>query len=118
MIDLVCIVCPNSCDLKIDEKTLEVTGHKCNRGIDFAINEIKNPMRTFSSTVKTTFVDCTVRPVRVDKDIPKGKIFDVMKEINKVTINKRVKRGDVIIENVLGLNVNVIACSSALTDKE
>ena len=53
-------------------------------------------------------------PVRVSAEIPKDKIFDVMKEINKVVIEERVLRGDIIIHDVLGLNVDVIATSSLL----
>ena len=37
-----------------------------------------------------------------------------MAEINKITVNKKIARGDAVIENVLGLNVDVIATSSML----
>ena len=45
----------------------------------------------------------------------KDKIFDVMKEINKVVVSKPLDRGDVIIKDVLGLGVDVIATSNLLT---
>ncbi len=118
MKELTCIVCPNGCELTIDEKTLEVKGNKCPRGADFAVNELKAPSRTISSTVKTSFKDVPVLPVRVSKEIPKEKIFEVMKEINRVTVDKRIKSGDVVIANVLGLNVDVIATSDILLNEE
>lgn len=117
MKEFVCIVCPNSCLISVDEKKLTVTGNKCKRGETFGINEVTNPLRTICSTVKTTFADAPVLPVRVSSDIPKDKIFDVMQEINKVVIDKKVSRGDVIIKNVLNLNVDIIATSSMLLDE-
>ena len=72
------------------------------------------PKRTICTTVKTAYPQCPVLPVKVSADIPKDKIFEVMAEINKITVNKKIARGDAVIENVLGLNVDVIATSSML----
>jgi len=116
MKQLVCINCPNGCELNVDEKTLEVSGNKCIRGIEFAKSELISPMRTICSTVKTIFKDCLVLPVRVSKEIPKDKIFEVMKEINKVVVDSRIKNQDVVIKNVCGLNVDVIATSNKLKE--
>ena len=115
-----CIVCPRGCLLHVEECDGEytVTGNTCNRGMEFAISEMTAPKRTICSTVKTVFPELPVLPVRVSADIPKNRIFDVMKEINAVTLNERVGRGDVIIENVLGLGVNVISTSSVLKTKK
>lgn len=111
-----CIVCPRGCLLHVEEVDGEftVTGNTCQRGANFAISEMTEPKRTICSTVKTAFPEVPVLPVRVSEDIPKDRIFDVMAEINAVTLTERVGRGDVIIENVLGLGVNVISTSSVL----
>ena len=115
---LVCIVCPNSCELEItqNENGISVSGNKCKRGITFATDEMTAPKRTISSVVKTAFDAVPVLPVRVSAEIPKEKIFDVMNEINHVTVKKRLKRGDVVIKNVLSLGVDVIATSSVLNE--
>ena len=86
----------------------------CPRGKAFAISEMTEPKRTICSTVKTVFPGCPVLPVRVSDDIPKDRIFDVMREINAVVLTERIGRGDVIIENVLGLGVDVISTSDLL----
>ena len=106
MKQLVCIGCPRGCRLTIEENNGEytVTGNTCPRGKEFAI----------CSTVKTAFSDVPVLPVRVSDDIPKEKIFDVMREINAVTLKERIGRGDAVIKNVLGLGVDVIATSDLL----
>ena len=116
MKQLVCIGCPRGCRLTIDEKDGEyiVTGNTCPRGKEFAISEMTAPKRTICSTVKTVFPDVPVLPVRVSGDIPKEKIFDVMREINAVTLKERIGRGDAVIKNVLGLGVDVIATSDLL----
>lgn len=117
MKELVCIQCPRGCHLTIDDSDLndiKVTGNFCPRGAKFGKEEMIKPMRSICSTVKTIFPEAPVLPVRVTPDIPKDKIFDVMKEINSVVLDRKVDRGDIIIENVLGLNSNVIASSAIL----
>ena len=116
MKQLVCIGCPRGCRLTIDEKDGEyiVTGNTCPRGKEFAISEMTAPKRTICSTVKTVFSDVPVLPVRVSDDIPREKIFDVMREINAGTLKERIGRGDAVIKNVLGLGVDVIATSDLL----
>ena len=113
MTKMICIVCPNSCKLTVDniDGKIIVKGNTCKRGENFAIQEITDPKRTISSTVKTTFGDFPVLSVRVSDEIPKGRIFDVMAEINKVVVSERLKIGDIVIKDVLGLGVDIIATS-------
>ena len=118
MRELVCIVCPRGCTMRIDEKDGEtvVTGNTCKRGEKFAVSEMTERRRTICSTVRTSFAAVPVLPVRVSDEIPKDRIFDVMAEINKVCVNGRVRRGEPVIKNVLGLGVDVIATSDILKD--
>lgn len=111
-----CIGCPRGCLLHVEEENggFTVTGNSCPRGHEFAISEMTAPKRTICSVVKTVFADAPVLPVRVSADIPKEMIFDVMGEINSVTLTERIGRGDVVIENVLGLGVDVISTSDLL----
>ena len=41
--------------------------------------------------------------------VPKGLLFDCMKEINKVTVKAPVQIGDVVIRNILGTGVDIVA---------
>ncbi len=118
MRELVCIVCPKGCTMKIEEKDgeISVTGNSCKRGASFAVSEITEPKRTVCTTVRTVFKDAPVIPVRVSAEIPKDRIFDVMREINAVTLSSPVGRNDVIIKNVLGLGADVIATSGILKE--
>ncbi|WP_416173572.1 DUF1667 domain-containing protein [Clostridium perfringens] len=44
--------------------------------------------------------------------MPKEKVFDAMKVLNKIVIDYEVNCGDVILENILGSGCNVIATNS------
>ena len=50
-----------------------------------------------------------VLPVKTDRPIPKGKMFEVMAEIAKVRVKPPVKVGEVLIANVAGTDGNVVA---------
>ena len=112
--EIVCIVCPIGCSLKVEVngEQILVEGNQCKRGETFAINEIKNPTRTLTTTVRTIFQEMPLLPVRTEVEIPKEKIFEAMEVLNKVIITQRVKCGDIIVEDILGSGCNVIATGS------
>lgn len=116
MREMTCITCPNGCALQVEKvgNEIRVTGNKCKRGEKFAVAELTHPMRTICSTVRTIYPQVPVLPVRVSGEIPKEKIFDVMKEINKILVDKHVGTGEVLIPDVLGLGVDVIVTSNIL----
>ncbi len=109
---LTCIICPNGCELEIayeGDQILSVTGNKCPKGAEYAEQEIKNPMRTIASSVNLEGGFMPLVSVRVNGPIPKAKIMDVMEVIRKTTVTAPVKIGDVVIADVLGLGVDVVA---------
>ena len=113
MREFVCIVCPNSCKLTIDDNG-NVTGNKCKRGEKFAHDEVTCPMRSVTSTVQTVFEDVPVVSVRTNGEIPKEKMFDLMGLLNKVVVKERLERGSVVVENALGTGVDIITTSDMI----
>jgi CxxC motif-containing protein len=113
--ELVCVVCPNGCQLEVvidDSAELtvkEVTGHTCDKGPDWAEQEIINPMRTIASNIAVNGGDFPLVSVRTDAPIPLGKIMDVMKEIKKKRVDAPVRIGDHLIENPAGTSCNIVA---------
>ena len=108
---LTCIVCPRGCALTVtlDEsgKPTSVSGNACGRGVVYAEKECTHPERTVTSTVRTS---CgAVVAVKTKETVPKEKVFAVMEEINKARAKCPVKVGDVVIENVAGTGVSVVA---------
>lgn len=110
--ELICIVCPKGCHLKVDVENEKVTGNTCKRGEIYGLNEVKNPIRVVTSTVKIKNSKNKMVPVKTKEAIPKGKIFDVMREINTVEVILPIKVGQVIIENILDTGVDVIAAKT------
>jgi len=108
--ELVCIVCPRGCRITVDGDN--ITGNTCKKGLEFAKSEMTCPMRTICSTVATTFSEMPVLPVRTNGEIPKAKIKELMTLINSIVVDKKVKKGDIIAENIVGTNVNLIATES------
>ena len=111
---LTCIVCPRGCQLTVSkiEDEFKIEGNRCKRGIPYAVSEVTNPVRKITSTVKINNAMYPRLPVITDQEIPKGLIFDIMKEIDQVELTSPVNYGDVIIENVLDTGVNIIASRS------
>ena len=110
--DLICIVCPNGCKLHGEmnsEGELVVTGNKCVRGEAFVGSELTAPTRSVTTTVKTKFDQMPYLPVRTDGEIPKSAINDAIKELAAYRLERQVRCGDIILENVANTGVNVIA---------
>lgn len=111
--ELTCIICPQGCNIKVEIKgnnIVNIEGNSCKRGYEYAISEVKNPVRTLTTTLKLQ--NGKVIPVKTDKPIPKDMIFKFMQEINKQVIKEPVKIGDILIKNVLKTDVNIIATNN------
>ena len=113
MKELICILCPNGCHLTVDDN-LNVTGNTCLRGDAYARKELTSPERTLTSTVRLEGSALRRLPVRTATDIPKGKLFDAMRELDNLCVKVPVRRGQVLIESIAGTGVALIATRDAL----
>ena len=112
---ITCIECPVGCTLELDienNRVVKVSGNKCPKGHDYAIEEIECPKRVLTSTVLTLNLPLKLLPVRTDKPIPKAKLMDAMREIKRVRVKKAVRAGDIIVKNFMTLNANLVATRS------
>lgn len=105
---MICIVCPKGCNLIVDENG-EVSGNTCPRGRAYAIAEATHPTRMITSTAAIESSVVTRIPVMTSAPVPKGRIAEVMAEINRLRLKAPVKIEEPVITDVLGLGVNVIA---------
>ena len=111
-VNLICIGCPLGCPLTVEMEGSEVkavSGNTCPRGDAYARKELTNPTRIVTSTVRVAGGRLAMVSVKTASDIPKGKIFDCVKALKDVEVKAPVKIGDVIVENVAGTSVNIIA---------
>ncbi len=109
---LTCIGCPMGCQVTVEmEKgeVISVSGNTCKRGDIYARKEVTNPTRIVTSTIVVTGGDKPRVSCKTASDIPKDKIFAVMHDINHVKCDAPVHIGDVLIEDVAGTGVSVVA---------
>ena len=106
--DLTCIICPRGCHLHVDDD-LNVTGNACPRGAAYAKQEILDPRRTLTTTVRCESRLLRVCPVKTSAPMPKDKVLPAMAEVNKVVLTPPVHIGDVVIRDLLGTGVDLIA---------
>jgi len=110
--ELTCIECPKGCLLSIDIencRVVKVSGNECPKGEKYAVQETENPMRILTSAVLAEGLSMKMVPVRTDKPIPKSKIMEAMSEVKKIRLKNSVNSGSIIIENFLGLGVNLLS---------
>jgi len=88
---------------------MEVSGNVCKKGINYAHDEITNPVRTVCTTVKIEGGIHKVIPVKTDKAIPDKYKLEVVKAVSGITLKSPVKMGDVIITDLFGTGVNIVA---------
>ena len=109
---LTCIGCPMGCPLTVvmnGEEVVSVTGNTCKRGDVYARKEVTNPTRIVTSTVRVSGGSIDMVSVKTKEDIPKGKIFECVKALKSVEILAPVHIGDVLVKDVAGTGVDIVA---------
>ena len=114
---LTCIRCPRGCQLvaTIEGRSVTaVTGNACPRGAAYAADEVCHPMRCVTTTVVVdgSPMDAVVS-VRTDGDVPKEKVADVVAALATVRLEAPVHVGDLVLADVCGTGVNVVATREA-----
>ncbi len=116
-----CVVCPRGCRIRVcadGGRMSSVSGNGCRRGEIYAWNELVAPKRLLSSTVKIEGAEAPLLPVRSSAPLPKNLIGGCIGELKKISVRAPVKIHDVIIADVLGSGVDVIASCGAESDKQ
>ena len=92
-----------------DGVVASVTGNTCPRGDAYARKEVTAPTRIVTSTVRVTGGTLAMVSCKTRSDIPKGKIFDVVRALKDVEVPAPITIGQVLAENVAGTGVDIIA---------
>jgi CxxC motif-containing protein len=91
------------------KEVVSVSGNTCKNGEKYAKKELTNPTRIVTSTVRVAGGTLGMVSVKTSSDIPKGKIFECVKELQAIDVSAPVTIGQVIIEDVAGTGVSVVA---------
>ena len=109
-----CIGCPLGCPLAlvhVGREIHQVSGEQCKRGSKYARQEFTDPRRTFSTTVPIRGALYERLPVKLSSPVPKDRILEAAREVQRIRVTAPVRLGDVLMEGVLGeAGVDVLAC--------
>lgn len=107
--NLTCIICPRGCSLSADitPDGVNVVGHTCPKGEEYAINECTNPVRTVTATVRVSNRENTMVSVKTQTPVPKGEMLNIMALLRKTQIDAPVHIGDIVLSDVCGTNIVV-----------
>lgn len=113
--ELICINCPLGCVLTVSadkEGVVSVSGNTCLRGESYGRTEVTDPRRTVTSTVRIQGERERVLPVKTAAAVPKGKIMECVEELRAIEVKLPVTVGDVIVKDIAGTGIPVIATKS------
>lgn len=110
--ELICIGCPLGCNLTVQTEgntVISVSGNTCKRGADYACNEVTDPRRIVTSTVRVKEGALPVVSVKSASPLPKNRINRCLELLNDIEIKAPVEIGDVVIENVDSTGIPIVA---------
>ena len=110
--EFVCIVCPSSCRLTVEELgdgQYKVSGNTCKRGVDHGIREYTNPQRMLTTTVAISGAELPRLPVISSGELPKAKLCQCLDELYQTVVTAPITSGQVILHNICGTGVDICA---------
>lgn len=114
-VEVICTTCPMACRGRVvmgkDGKPERTVGYRCPRGHEFGMKEMTNPERVLTGTMLTEGKDQPLLPVRSEAPVPKKMLIPCMEAMATMVVDKPVNVGDIVVENILGTGVNILACA-------
>ena len=112
--EMTCIICPMGCRLtaEIEGEAIRVRGNTCKRGETYAVQEVTCPMRTVTSLIAVEGAALPLCPVKTRAQVPKEKIGEVLAQLRGARVKAPVKIGQVLIADVAGTGVDIVATAN------
>ena len=108
----VCVVCPVGCEIDVvheGSKIISMEGNKCEKSAEFVSQELIEPMRILTTTVRIQGSRWPVIPVRTDTAVPKRLFPRIMRQLRRIKLQSPVNMMDVVVRDVLHTGANIIA---------
>ncbi len=109
---ITCINCPVGCRMSVtlddQGEVVSVTGNTCPRGLKYAKQECTLPMRMITAVIPAGNSSVPLS-VKTAEPVPKKLIADVMNELKKIHVSAPVALGQVVLPDVCGTGVSIIA---------
>ena len=107
----VCVVCPIGCEIDVihdGSKIMSMEGNKCEKSQEFVTQELIEPMRILTTTVRIQGSRWAVIPVRTDKAVPKRLFPRIMRQLRRIKLQAPVSMLDVVVRDVLDTGANIV----------
>jgi len=108
----VCVVCPIGCEIDVvhdGSKIVSMEGSKCKKSEEFVSQELIEPMRILTTTVRIQGARWPVIPVRTDKSVPRRLFPRIMRQLRHIKLQAPVNILDVVVRDIVGTGTNIIA---------
>ena len=118
--EITCINCPVGCRMTVtlqDGQVLSVSGNACRRGDLYARQECTDPQRMLTAVIPAQGSAAPLS-VKTRTPIPKAKIADCMRVLRALRVSAPIAAGSVVLPDVCGTGVAIIATKSITTNKE
>lgn len=109
--NITCISCPIGCRLTVTLEGGEVTavsGNTCPRGEAYGKSECTAPVRMVTGLVRIAGRNEPLS-VKTAQPIPKELVAECVKLLAKTEVSAPIKLGDVVIHDVCGCGIDVVA---------
>ena len=108
----VCVICPIGCEVDVVHDggdIISMEGNKCKKSEEFVRQELIEPMRILTTTVRIEGARWPVIPVRTDRPVPKRLFPHIMKKLSRIDLQAPVSVLHVVVSNAAGTGANIIA---------
>jgi len=105
---ITCIMCPNGCEI-----TYDLEGGMCGKGPEYVKNEILNPRRTLTTSVKVIGGEIPLVSVKTTGSIPKESLKDAMRLVGRMAVEAPVEPGQIIQKDFMEAGIDLIATKAA-----
>lgn len=110
---IICIGCPLGCRVAVSlDRRGQVTGFRgarCRQGEKYVLKELREPVRTLTTTLRTVDRDFPLLPVRTSMPVLKTLMRDIVRETAKVVVKPPVRCGQVVVPDVGGSGADLVA---------
>lgn len=107
----ICIRCPRGCEITttLDGYIIsEIKGNICKMGISYVENEVKDPRRIITTTVKVRNGKFPLASVWTKEPIPKNLVFELMNELRKVELEAPVMIEHIVLKDFHKTGVDIV----------
>jgi CxxC motif-containing protein len=107
-----CIMCPMGCEMTVTMdhgKFVSVKGNTCPRGAKYAEQEVTDPKRDADDDRPDPRRPAAPAARRVGGRHAQGKVAAAVEFLRHVEVDAPVKAGQVIVADILGTGVNIVA---------